>query len=218
MSKSPLKKIDMALVAYRYNERGLIEGYDKTTGRVVSMQASVEDIMTEKGPNILIYMDEDGHEIFLEQGLSLDVVAKGKKTPPFSQFLADLVCEYFLEDHNIRQACDRVGISYRTLCTWRRDNTIFAKQLLDTRKDKAELLHDEALEIARDVRGDTPQKKLTVETLKWAAEKADSDVYGAKTKISGDASAPLVFTVETGIRREKDVGFEKEVEEIEDGS
>ena len=211
------KKLANTKVAYRYNSRGLIEGYCPLSGQILSMQASVNDIMVERGPNVLEYIDEDGNKIYLEAGLSLDLVTKAKKTPVFSQFLADLICEHYLENNSIRQACDIVGISYRTLSTWRREHPDFAKQLLDTRKDKAELLSDEMLDVARSTEGDGMQKKLHVDVLKWQTERADAEKYGTKTKISGDKDAPLVFTVETGIRRSIDEGFKDPEEEEEQG-
>ena len=50
-----------------------------------------------------------------------------------------------------------------------------------------------------------PKEKISA--LQWAAEKGNAERFGTKTKIVGDKNAPVVFVIDTGIRRRGDEGF-----------
>lgn len=44
-----------------------------------------------------------------------------------------------------------------------------------------------------------------MDTYKWAAEVNNPEQFGKRTKVVGDASNPVVFVIDTGIRRDEKV-------------
>lgn len=205
--------LDIGDIGFRTNSRGLIEGFEKSTGRIISMQSSMDDILFGKEKNIIKYETPEG-TIYVERGINPDAVIKAKITP-YSQLLVDMLCEYMIEGYGVKDACQLVGISYRTFCHWRRENEEFRQTLEDLRKDRAELYHDKVLEVAEKGSNDTNRDKLHVDALKWAAEKGDSEKFGAKTKITGDKNAPITFVIDTGIRKDELPTTEREVGEVD---
>lgn len=72
------------------------------------------------------------------------------------------------------------------------------------RLQRADAYHDKALTLATDrtlTKDDVPRAKLEIDTLKWAAEKADPDRYGNR-KEALVTSQPSVIILNTGIDRE----------------
>lgn len=85
----------------------------------------------------------------------------------------------------------------------------FAKNYAAAKILRAEIFHDEAVQIARDTsKENATANKLHVDTLKWGAVIGDIETYGQKTKIAelGDG----IVIVGTGIIRPGDPGFVQE--------
>lgn len=68
---------------------------------------------------------------------------------------------------------------------------------------RAEAAHDKVISLAEDTdEGNAQSRRVQIDAHKWSAKVHDPARYGDKTKISGDANAPLQIIVETGIRRD----------------
>lgn len=185
----------------RLNDRGLIELLDARDGRLLGVQYSHEDLLKSKWDR-LIKIDTPQGPVWLEKGLNYDIIGH-MKVVPYSALLGDLLCQAIANGATMTVAAQKLNLEYATVARWRRENETFAEQLKQARIDRAESFHDEAIEVARKSR----DSKVQIETAKWAAEKNDPDKFGNKTKLVGDASQPITFIIDTGIRRKGDAGY-----------
>ena len=92
---------------------------------------------------------------------------------------------------------------------WMREYPEFKEKIELARKQAADYHHDTVLQTAKDAMTEedvrtVPQYKLLVDSHIWAAERCNPDKYGNRQKIVGDEDNPIVFMIDTGIRKEKD--------------
>lgn len=187
---------------YRKNKRGLIEAIEKGTGRILAVQSSAEDLLKDKFERV-VQIDTPQGPVWIEKGLNFDLVHR-LEPYPYSKILADLVCEEIaVHAGSMRSASEKLNVPYSAILRWKRENEEFRNEIAIAEKERAGSFHDEILEEARKSR----DQKTKIATLQWAAEKGDSEKYGAKTKISGDKNAPLTIVLDTGIRRPGDPGY-----------
>lgn len=186
---------------WRTNSRGLIEAIDVSNGRVLAMQTSHEDLLKEKWER-LIRVDTPEGPVYLERGLNFDIVNK-LRAMPYSQVLADLVCQEVANGASLIKACQKLNLEYATISRWKREQETFRLGLEQADKDRAQYLAEEVLDEAREKA--TPKDKIAA--LQWAAEKGNAEKFGTKTKLIGGSQGPTVFVIETGIRRSGDAGF-----------
>jgi hypothetical protein len=99
---------------------------------------------------------------------------------------------------------------------WMKNRRDFAMKMKEARALRGIYFEERGIEIAEETVGSSSEEvaaaRLKVETMKWAAEVNNPDVYGKKTKLVGDPSAPIAFIIDTGIRREdlKDIEIDAE--------
>lgn len=173
----------------RYNDKGELETVDTFSGEVIHVKSDME--LTTSEIKRYIYSETVAMIItdqMRKDGLTLMAVSK---LPGFP--------------------------SYAVLCRWRNENEKFASMIREARRDRAESHIEKIsdilkLEMSKD---EIPEAKLKIETYKWLAEKDDPENYGTKTKILGDASAPILIRVSTGIDREGSSGMMEEMPIIE---
>lgn len=185
---------------------------DMHTGRVLCVQYSHEDLL-EKRWERLTRIETPQGPVFLEKGLNFDDT-QFLKPEPFSQMLADLLCEEIAKGSTLVAACEKTHLNYSTVLKWKRESQSFKEALLQAEKDRADSIHDEVLDEARKYNTDA---KTKIAALSWSAERLNAEKYGTKTKITGDANAPLTFFIETGVRRSGDAGFIAPPEETTPG-
>jgi hypothetical protein len=186
----------------RVNSQGLVELIDLVSGRTVAVQKSYRDILENKWDDLVEITTPDG-PVWIERGLPIDKI-RLKRDFPFSKVMTDLICEKIVTGTPLLRACEELGLRYSTVCKWRRENADFKEALKMARKDRAEAFHDQALErSAVATEENSKADKLRIDTLKWAAEKGDPEEFGNQTKVVGDKNQPVVFTISTGINREK---------------
>jgi hypothetical protein len=118
----------------------------------------------------------------------------------------DLIIAYMLDGKRLKDIGNIEGMpNHACIMRWRLMNPDFDEKINEVRRIMAEDYHDRALEAAtspadEDTRMD--QRKLAVETLKWAAERNDPMKFGGSTKILGDKNAPIgLYVLNTGIDR-----------------
>lgn len=139
----------------------------------------------------------------------------------YHESYAYVICEKIAEGMTFKQLAKLPGMpSIATIAIWRSEHEEFDKAIKTARKMRAEGYHDEIVEDLKTefVDPDTgevkeidesrlnkdavPARKLKLDRLKYLASVNDPDTYGTRTKVSGDASAPLEIKVSTGITRE----------------
>jgi hypothetical protein len=121
---------------------------------------------------------------------------------PYNDFLASIICSKVRAGGTLKQICAQVGMpSYDIIAMWRKSSPEFRQALLHARKDRGEYFHDMVLDEAVQYadKDDVADKKVRIEAYKWAAERADPELFGTKTKIDL-AVVPTMIMVDTGIR------------------
>lgn len=182
-------------IYYRTNDKGLLEAVDVLTGLVVAIQHEHKTFDPDDTAQYSKVVTPTGETVYISKELTMKGRAPDFYKHTYSRLHADLLVQKIVEGMTPSQACSQIGLQYSVYNRWRAEHKEFADRILQAKKDRAEKLHDEVFEIA-DGSGDA---KIRIDARKWAAEKHAPEVYGQKTKISGDASAPLTFTILTGI-------------------
>jgi transposase-like protein len=185
------------------NEDGFMEIIDIFTGQVIAVQKEQREILIDNLSRAKKHTRSDGSEFWLEAALENEQLKVNNYE--YSDVLADVICQLIAEKGiSLRAIAGRMGVPpLKILRRWRVQFPEFERKLQLANKDRAEFFLEQALnsaEAANDLK-DAPAEKLRVDTYKWAAQVLDNDTFGAKTKISGDANAPLQIIIDTGIRR-----------------
>lgn len=123
---------------------------------------------------------------------------------PYSRTMCETICQMVTEGQSLKDICAIEGFPpYPIVMAWKRKYPEFKAQLTEAKKDRAEAFAELALEVAEESDPENVQNdKLLVETYRWHAEIGDREQYGKQQKITGDASQPLGFIIDTGIYRE----------------
>lgn len=128
---------------------------------------------------------------------------------------SEILCGEIRKGKSLSAICAQVGFpSIGTVHKWKAAHPDLKRSLQMARQDRAESYADLALEIAMSVtnKDDAQVAKVQIDTLKWSAEKGNPSEYGQSQKITGDANAPVGFSIiSTGI--EKGVQRDVEIEE-----
>jgi hypothetical protein len=92
-----------------------------------------------------------------------------------------------------------------TIYFWKKTHPDFAKAIEEAREFAAESFASMAVQAAENATGQSKDElaatKLQVDTYRWMAEKMNPELYGNRTKVTGDSDQPLIIRVDTGIRR-----------------
>jgi hypothetical protein len=145
-------------------------------------------------------MDGNGRKHWLPKGTDPDTLPR--KVYPYCQTTADLICQFILEGKTIPQIASLDGIPpLHIIYKWRTKYPEFTAALDEAIKNRAHLLAEMTLHKADEVEEDNVQKiKLQTEIYKWGSSVGDPDRFGARVKHAGDATQPLTFIIDTGIR------------------
>lgn len=196
--------------AFYINERGEEESIHLPTGEVAKCTISKDDldrfvkVSTPEG--IRWFPKESSHLI--------------DKEKPFSLLLADQIISLVAEGKTIQKAAQMSGISYVTLCKWRRLYPEFKLLVEQAKQDRGEIIFEKMLEVAEDTeaqRDEVALGKLKADIYQHVSA-VENDKFNLKQKVAQDVRVGIV-AVETGIRRPGDAGYEeKEIfGEIEKG-
>lgn len=183
-------------------QTNLVEVLDIHTGRVLCVQHSPEDLLGTKWDR-LTRIDTPEGPVFIEKGINFDITRVLKGTP-YSEVLADLICQKVVEGFSLVEACRKMNLEYSTLCRWKRENEAFKERLAEARRDRAEALHDEMLARAR--RTGT-SARTHIEALQYSMERGDPEQYAPKQKLA-EVQGNITFMISTGISRELPPGGE----------
>lgn len=208
MTNPALDKPRIPLTATRVNPQGLIEVVDLHTGQVLCIQKEPRDDFLQGKFDNLQRIDTPQGTVWIERGI--DPAKVFLTAPqPYSAAWADLLALRMVEHkETLPRACKALDLPYYLVTRWRREHPEFNATLQNARKDLAEHYQEEALDTARKATSATSgPSKLKVETLKWAAEKADPDQFGQKLKVDAHHDHAVTVVLDTGIRRRNDPGF-----------
>lgn len=116
------------------------------------------------------------------------------------------ICALVRDGYPLASIGDRNGLpSIEVIYYWKRHHPDFALALVEAREYAAEKFAFKAVETADLAIGQSKDElaasKLQVDTYKWMAEKMNPELYGNRTKVTGDADKPLTIIVDTGIKR-----------------
>lgn len=120
----------------------------------------------------------------------------------YSTMLADHICGMIREGRTLQDICRQQDMpSINRIYGWLNLHPDFKRRYQMARKDRADHFHDKALDIALHVshKDDVPAAKLAVDTLKWAAEKANPEQYGQKTEVKQTGGQSVTITLHTGV-------------------
>lgn len=120
----------------------------------------------------------------------------------YSTMLADHICGMLREGRTLQDICRQPDMpSINRIYGWLNMYPDFKRRYQMARKDRADHFHDKALDIALNVshKDDVPAAKLAVDTLKWAAEKANPENYGQKTEVKQTSAQSVTITLHTGV-------------------
>ena len=195
-------------IYYRTNQAGLLEAVDIISGKVVAVQHAHKPYDPNDTEQYSKVVTPTGETVYISKDLTVTGRAPDFYDRAYSKLHADLLVQKVIEGFTPTKACAEIGIEYSVYNRWCREHKEFSDRIIQAKKDRAEKLHDEIFEIA-DTSGDA---RVRIDARKWAAEKHAPEVYGQKTKISGDAQAPLTFTILTGVPERESIDVTPQTE------
>lgn len=187
------------------NQDGLMEIIDVFTGQVLLVQKSRERLLFGETDSLTKTVLPDGQIIYTEK--SLGEMPKINRYV-YSALQAAAISHLVAEGKSIREIARIPGFpSVQVIRAWRRLNPEFEELLTLAKKDRAEFYQEKAMDSVDNIvsKDDASAAKVKFEAYKWAASVDDPDIFGAKTKISGDLTAPLTLMIDTGIRRQGEI-------------
>ena len=205
------------------NEQGLLDEIDLHTGEVRCLNPNKTDIQFDETRYDKV-RDKDGNIVYILKG-SMDPDSpprefQGTRGFPYSPLLADRICEEIASGAKITKICEKEGYpSYGQLLDWRRKYPEFDEKIRQARKDRAEYYFDKAVEQVESTpaaRDEIQRTKVVSDFYKNAAKLTSPENFTDKVEVGGSIGVQIA-SVETGIRRPGDEGFdEKEVIDIKD--
>lgn len=204
-----------------YNEdTGLIEVRDKITGNLVGLYDDAAKL--GKAEALVPIRLDNGDLIYMTPGIFATKLKRYSRYA-YTPHLADLIADKVVEGYSLSEMGKLFAYipPYSVLWRWRKQFPEFAQKLEDAFEARAELTRDEIAREAKEApsldKDEIPGAKLSIDTKKWLAEKDGPKKYSGKTKIEAEVRAQ-VLTIDTGIRREGDAGYNKDYSrEVIDG-
>lgn len=197
----------------KVNVRGLIEIIDAQTFELVAVQRPSRDPSKPLEERLIRTDLPDGRTILVEAGIQDFGETIGY---PFSDIVVDLVCQQLTEGKSLTKICKSPGFPpYYIFTKWMRKHPWVREAIDQARRDRAEYIRDELIDIADSVKEDQDsinKAKLQVDAKKWAAQIDDPNRF-SKPEKSVQAHVPLQIIVNTGIIRPGDPGF-RDVEDL----
>lgn len=164
-------------------------------------------IVKNKDTNQLETICLESGEVISRAGVDLSVYR-------FNLDTAMLICQKVREGMTMQAVSNELGVDLSVIHYWQRANSNFAEEIKLARKDRADYYHDKVISIANEIsdKDDVPVAKFKVDQYKWAAEKGNPDMYGAKTQVSGSIENKVsMIVLNTGINRiKKDIEVQYE--------
>jgi hypothetical protein len=191
---------------WQLNEHtNLFEEIDPVTGAVVSVAGDMQYLARRAE---FVETIIDGQKIMVQTGVHYADLSFTKRST-YSEALADVIAQKIAEGTPLTSIPQIPYMpSLNMIRMWMREHRDFADKIREAKKFAAEVLRDRALALGEQAVGmdknEVPGQALAINTMKWAAEKADPATYGNKVEVSGGVTMEL--KLETGVRRSGDPG------------
>lgn len=198
--------------ATRNEDTGLIEIRDKLTDKVLGLYEHASQL--HNAESLVPIRVDDGQLIYITPGIIAEKLKRYTKHV-YSDALGDLIADLVVEGENLSDMHKHYSFvpRYSVLWRWRKQHPGFEEKITNAFEARAEFLRDQIHKKAREApaldKDDIPGQKLAIETEKWLAEKDGPKKFSGKTKIEANVRAQVV-TIDTGIRREGDDGYNKD--------
>jgi hypothetical protein len=114
----------------------------------------------------------------------------------YTQEIADEICQRIAGGENLRQICAEDELpSERTIYRWLAAESTFCQQYAHARKAWADAQIEEVIAVSKDDQLKADDKRVQIDTLKWAMGKLNGK-YSDKVKhVGGDeGDNPIAFT------------------------
>lgn len=114
----------------------------------------------------------------------------------FDQAIADTICDRISSGENLRQICAEAELpTERTIYRWLNAHEDFCQQYARARKAWADAQIEEVIAVSKDDQIKADDKRVQIDTLKWAMGKLNGK-YSDKVKhVGGDeGDSPIAFT------------------------
>ncbi|MEK2643885.1 terminase small subunit-like protein [Bdellovibrio sp. BCCA] len=116
----------------------------------------------------------NGDLVWVQKGINPDNIFGDKRRSdwPFSQIIADLICQKIMEGESLSAICKQEGFpSYSVVCRWRNEQPRFKDDLEQAYKDRAEYYLEKVLEIAGAIEPNESARKarIKLDAYKWCA-------------------------------------------------
>lgn len=153
--------------------------------------------------------DAHGKRRYVPQGTDLETLAsndKGETWHKFNTIVADKIVELHMQGNSLDAISKEKGFPpVKIIYHWIQHNITFKNKIMQARQMRGFYFENKVMAEAEAVDADNYNaQRVKIDAAKWLAKVNNPDVFGEKTKISGDKDAPLTFVVDTGIRREED--------------
>jgi hypothetical protein len=156
--------------------------------------------------------DVSGKKHWVMKGTNPDLFSTPKQGVkyPYSKTTTELIMKYVAEGKSISEVGRMPGMPpHGTIFRWMSMHADFKLKIMNAREVRGFAMEEKALEAAELADEDNvASQKLKVDTYKWVAEVNNPEVYGKRTKLTGDVNNPIQFVVETGIRRNEEPAIE----------
>ena len=111
---------------------------------------------------------------------------------PYSEALADRICEQLADGKSLRSICRQPGMPCKAaVFRWLARYEQFAKQYTAAREAQADAYFDEVVDISDNQRLDPQARRVMIDARKWAAGKMRPKLYGDSMKLMGDRENPV---------------------------
>lgn len=198
--------------ATRNEDTGLIEVRDKVSDNILAIYEHASQL--DQVESLVPFRHPDGDLIYVTPGIIAEKLRRYTRyvyTPQLGDLIADLIVEgnELSKIHTLYSFVPKYSIIWR----WMKQFPEFKQKIEDAYEARAELTRDRISSLAKEAESidkeDVPGVKLAIDTKKWLAEKDGPKKYSGKTKIEADIRAQ-VLTIDTGIRRPGDEGYNKD--------
>ena len=166
--------------------------------------------------NYMAIPDNKGNLVYVPKGTGTEVLKElqGKRFSfPYSPLLADMICALVCDGEFLTNICKRQNMpTYSQLAKWRREHPEFDKSYRNAVRDRAETMLAKLVaevEQAGVDRDEIALAKLKSDVYKYVAKVGDPDSFTEKQQIKAEV-ALATYTIETGIRRPGDPGYNRD--------
>lgn len=196
---TPTQKIKVGL----NRATGLLEVFDEETGRLLAIQETPDEgLLKQRREHLVERLLPNGEAVLVQSSIDPSKLAEFNFME-YSSYVVDLLCEKITEGESLTDICKQPGFpNYATLCRWKKQVPDIQKQIDQARADRAEMMRDQAWQIAKDSKeSNVDSSKLKVQTAQWLAQTDNKEKFG-NAKAQVELNQPLQIIVNTGIVRE----------------